>query len=249
MKIFSLAGRNIKEVYRDPVSMLLGLAMPVAFLILFSSIYKKAQLEMFSPQMLTPGIVVFCFAFLIMFAAILMAKDKESALLTRLFTTPLKPSDFILAYILPFLPIAFFQTVICLIVGAILGATFQNLVLTCVIFFFTAMICISFGMILGTLFTVNQVPGAGSLLITAIGLFCGAWAPLKMMGGVFETIGYALPFAHAVDAAKALLAGSSFADITGNFYIILIYARYQISKFYANNYIFYNTLFLSLFLF
>lgn len=179
---------------------------------------------MFSPQMLTPGIIIFCFAFLIMFSAILLAKDKQSALLTRLFTTPLKPSDFILAYILPFLPLALFQTVICLIVGAILGATFQNLILACIIFFFAAVICICLGMILGSLFTVNQVSGVGSLLLTAIGLFCGAWTPLKMMGGVFETIGYALPFAHAVDATKGLLTGSSFSDILGNFYFILIYA-------------------------
>jgi ABC-2 type transport system permease protein len=224
MKVISLAGRNIKEVYRDPVSMLLGLAMPVALLILFSSIHKKVQLDMFSPQTLTPGIIIFCFAFLIMFSAMLLAKDKESALLTRLFTTPLKPSDFILAYILPFIPLALFQTVICLIVGAILGATYQNLILACIILFITAIICICSGMILGSFFTVNQVSGVGSLLITAIGLFCGAWTPLKMMGGVFETIGYALPFAHAVDAAKGLLTGSSFSDILGNFYFILIYA-------------------------
>ena len=225
MKVISLSGRNMKEVYRDPVSVLLGLAMPVALLILFSSIHKKVQLDMFSPQMLTPGIIIFCFAFLIMFSAILLAKDKQTALLTRLFTAPLKPSDFILAYTLPFLPLALFQTIICLIVGTILGATFQNLILAILVFFVAAIICISLGMILGSIFTVNQVPGVGSLIITAIGLFCGAWTPLKTMGGVFETIGYALPFAHAVDAAKAqTLTGSSFDDIQGNFYVTLIYA-------------------------
>jgi ABC-2 type transport system permease protein len=213
----------MKEVYRDPVSMLLGLAMHIALLILFSSIHNKVQLEMFSPQMLTPGIIIFCFAFLIMFSAVLLSKDKQSAFLTRLFTAPLKPSDFILAYMLPFLPLALFQTAVCIIVGIILGATFQNLILSLVIFFFVAVICISLGMILGTLFTVNQVSGVGSLLITAIGLFSGAWTPLKMMGGIFETIGYALPFAHAVDASKGLLTGSPFADILDNFYVILIY--------------------------
>jgi len=62
-EVISLSGRNMKEVYRDPVSVLLGLAMPVALLILFSSIHKKVQLDMFSPQMLTPGIIIFCFAF------------------------------------------------------------------------------------------------------------------------------------------------------------------------------------------
>ncbi len=224
MKFYSLANRNIKEVYRDPVSVLLGLVMPIALLILFSSIYKRTQLEMFSPQMLTPGIIIFSFAILIMFSAILLAKDKQSAFLIRLFTTPLKSSDFILAYMLPFIPLAIFQTLICFIVGALLGATFSNVFISLIIFLPVAVICISLGIILGALFTVNQVSGVGSLLVTAIGLFCGAWTPLKMMGGVFETIGYVLPFAHAVDAAKELLSGSPFVAISDNFYVILIYA-------------------------
>jgi len=224
MKFYSLANRNMKEVYRDPISTLLGLAMPIALLILFSSIYTKSKLDMFSPQKLTPGIIVFSFAFLIMFSAILLAKDKQSAFLIRLYTTPLKSSDFILAYMLPFIPLAIFQTLVCFIVGAVLGATFSNVFISLIIFFLIAMICISLGIILGTLFTVNQVSGVGSLLVTAIGLFCGAWTPLKIMGGFFESIGYALPFANAVDASQGLLSGSDFVDISNNFYIILIYA-------------------------
>jgi ABC-2 type transport system permease protein len=223
MRSYILANRNIKEVYRDPVSILLGLVMPVALLILFSSIYKKSQLDMFSPQMLTPGIIIFSFAFLMMFSAILLAKNKQNAFLTRLFTTPLKSSDFILAYILPFIPLALFQTGICFIVGIILGAAFTNIFSSLIIFLLIALLCVSLGLIMGAIFTVNQVPGIGSLLITAIGLFSGAWAPLKMMGGIFENISYALPFAHAVDATKGLLAGSSFASIMSNFYLILIY--------------------------
>jgi len=224
MKFFSLANRNMKEVYRDPVSILLGLVLPVALLILFSSIYKRSQLDMFSPQTLTPGIIIFSFAFLIMFSAILLAKDKQTAFLTRLFATPLKSSDFILAYLLPFIPVAFFQTIACSIAGVILGATFSNLFVSLLIFLLIALTCISLGIILGALFTVNQVSGIGSLLITAISLFSGAWTPLKLMGGVFETIGYALPFAHAVDITKGLLSGSKFVETINNFYAVLLYA-------------------------
>ncbi len=224
MKFYSLAGRNIKEVYRDPVSMLLGLAMPVALLVLFSSIYKKSQMEMFSPFMLTPGIIIFSYAFLMMFSAILLAKDKQIAFLTRLFTTPLKSSDFILAYMLPFIPIALFQTGICFIAGIILGAVFTNIFTSLIIFLLIASVCVSLGLVMGSVLTVNQVSGVGSLIITAISLFSGAWTPLKMIGGIFENIGYALPFAHAVDATRSLLAGSSFTDIMRNFYVILIYA-------------------------
>jgi ABC-2 type transport system permease protein len=224
MKIFSLSLRNLKEIYRDPISILLGLGMPVALLILFSSINKKVPLEIFSPQSLTPGIIIFCFAFLIMFSAILLAKDRQTAFLTRLFTTPLKSTDFIFSYTLPFLPLSLFQISICLIVGLILGAVFKNLILACLIFLLVALICVSIGMILGTFLTVNQVSGVGSVLITAIALFSGAWMDLKMIGGFFETLGYALPFAHAVDASKGLLLGTGFSKVLTDFYIILFYA-------------------------
>ena len=223
MRFYSLANRNFKEIYRDPVSVLLGLVMPISFLLLFSSMHKKIQLDIFNPQSLTSGIIIFSFAFLIMFSAILLAKDKQSAFLVRLFTTPLKSSDYILSYILPFIPLAFFQAVICMIVGSMLGATFSNILISLLLFLLNSLACVSLGIVLGSLFTVNQVSGVGSIFITAIALFSGAWMDLKMMGGIFETVGYALPFAHAVDATKRLLSGSHFSDISGNFYVVLIY--------------------------
>jgi ABC-2 type transport system permease protein len=224
MKLLSLANRNFKELYRDPVSVILGLALPVTMLVLFTSMYTRVHLPHFSPQWMTPGIIVFSFAFLIMFSAVLLAKDRESSFLIRLFTTPLKSSDFIFGYLIPFLPLAFIQIVICLMTGIIMGGSFVNIMLSLIIFFLVLLICISIGMIMGTLCTMTQVTAFGSVLITFIGLFCGAWAPLKEMGGIFETIGYALPFAHAVDASKYLLSGSHFSDILGDFYWVLAYS-------------------------
>ena len=116
MKLLSLTSRNLKEIYRDPVSTLLGLAMPVALLILFSTIYKSAHVELFSPQKLPPGMVIFSFAILMMFSSILLAKDRQSAFLIRLYTTPLKPSDFILSYMPAFIPLALSQVIVCFIV-------------------------------------------------------------------------------------------------------------------------------------
>ena len=159
-----------------------------------------------------------------MFAAILLAKDKQSTFLVRLYSTPLKSSDYILSYILPFLPLALFQTIICIITGIILGAVFNNIAVASLLFLLIALISISLGVIIGSVFTVNQVSGIGSLLITAIGLFSGAWMELNMVGGIFKSIGYALPFAHAVDASKGLLADIPFKDISSSFYIVLIYS-------------------------
>jgi len=224
MKFLSLSSRNLKEIYRDPVSVLLGLAMPLLMLVVFSSINKKLPIEIFSPQSLTPGIIVFSFTFLIMFSAMLLAKDKQTAFLVRLFTTPLKPSDYILSYILPFLPLAFLQIVICYLAGTILGGVFLNIFLSLLIYLLVAFVCISLGVVLGSLFTVNQVSGIGSILITVVSFFSGIWMDLKMVGGIFETIGYALPFAHAVKALKAITTGSEITDILNHVLFILVYA-------------------------
>ena len=105
-----------------------------------------------------------------------------------------------------------------------MGASFVNLTMSLLIFLLFSILCISIGIIIGSLFTVNQVSGIGSLFITAFGPFRGAWMDLKMIGGIFEKVGSALPFAHTVDATKILLSAGKWIEISGNFYWIFIYS-------------------------
>ncbi len=224
MKFWSLAERNLKEIYRDPISVLLGLFLPIGLLMLFSSISERSQLELFTPAVLTPGIMIFSYSFLLMFAAMLLARDRKSAFLIRLFTTPLKASDFILAYSLPFVLLAVLQTILCFVAGVLMGGTFNHLLSALLVLILVAITCIGLGITLGALFSENQVSGIGSLLITLIGLFSGVWMDLRMVGGLFSTVGYALPFAHAVDAAVVLLSGASLAEVTDHILWVLVYA-------------------------
>ena len=214
MKMLSLAGRNFKEIYRDPLTTALGLGMPALLLFLFTSIGKNAPAEIFQVDMLTPAVVVFSFSFVIMFSATLLVKDRHSAFLSRLLAAPLRSSDFIFAYILPFIPFTMMQIVLCMLIGIILGLTVTgSVLLSLLVMIPVALTCIGIGMILGSLFTENQVAGVGSIMIITISLFSGAWMDLKMIGGVFETIGYALPFAHAIDAARAIIKGAALTEV------------------------------------
>lgn len=226
MRFVSLASRNFKELYREPVSIILGLLMPVGLLVIFVLIGKNVPLDIFTPNMLTPAITIFSFAFLIMFSAVLLSKDRQSAFLLRLLTTPLKPIDFILAYFVPYIPFALLQILICFTVGMILGATYNvlNVVLSLVVIFPMALIYVGIGMILGSLLSEGQIAGIGSMLITSIGIFGGIWMNLKMVGGVFEGIGYALPFAHAIDAARNVLSGTGLRNVVTNLYWVYGYA-------------------------
>ena len=214
----------MKEVYRDPLSISLGVAMPAAMLVLFVTIGKNTALDIFTPIALAPAVAVFSFAFLTMFSAVLLTRDRQTAFLTRLLTTPLRPREFILAYTIPFLPAALLQIVACFAVAAVFGINLDlSIAASLIVLVPAAITCIGLGMLVGSLCTENQVAGIGSVVIVVASLFGGAWMNLREIGGVFEAIGYALPFAHAIDATRAIIKGARLSDVRSDLYWLFAY--------------------------
>ncbi|MFO1446174.1 ABC transporter permease [Bacillus sp. Bva_UNVM-123] len=208
--MLNFAERNRKEIFRDPLSIILGITLPLLLLIVFTTIEKNAPLDTFKANNLTPGLIVFSFAFLTMFSAVLIAKDKQSAFLTRLFASPLKIVDYINGYVLPLIPLAFLQGIICFIVAKFLGLT-SNLIevlLSMLTLLPIALMSIFFGLFLGALFTEKQISGIGTIYITAVSFLGGAWMDITMLGETFEKVCNALPFVHSIQLARDVLAGS-----------------------------------------
>ena len=227
MSFWELAIRNFKEMWRDPISMGLEIGIPAGFLVIFWALGRSLGDESFLvPTMLVPGIAVFGFAFLLMFSAVVLARDRESALLSRLLTAPLKPRDFILSYSLPYIPVVMLQIALCFGIGALLGLEMLgNAGLAFLILLVMGIGCVELGMILGLLFAVNQVSGVGSAIITLVALLGGIWIDLGTIGGMFYSVGNALPFAHAINGARAVMAyGAGFSGIATDFYWVLGYA-------------------------
>ena len=101
MRVLTFAKRCTKEILRDPINLAFGLGFPLMLLLLLSSLQKNIPAELFDIDTLTPGITVFGLSFMTLFSATLIAKDRESAFLQRLYATPLTSFDFILGYMLP----------------------------------------------------------------------------------------------------------------------------------------------------
>ena len=209
MKMLIFAKRCTKEILRDPINLAFGSGFPLVLLFLLSSIQANIPVELFEIDTLTPGITVFGLSFMALFSATLIAKDRESAFLQRLYTTPLTGFDFMLGYILPLLPIAVVQTVICYIFAIPLGLTVSiNIVYTVIGILPMALFNISLGLLCGTLFSVKQVGGiCGALLTNLSAWLSGVWFDLRLVGSLFERIANLLPFVHAVEMEKALLRG------------------------------------------
>ena len=145
-----------------------------------------------------------------LFSATLIAKDRESAFLQRLYTTPLAGFDFIIGYMLPILPIAIGQTVICYLFAIPLGLNFSVNVIHAVIGIIPmAIFNIALGLLCGSIFGVKQVGGiCGALLTNLSAWLSGVWFDLELVGGFFEKLANALPFVHAAEMEKALFHGN-----------------------------------------
>ena len=210
MRRMSFAKRCTKEILRDPINLAFGLGFPLVLLLLLSAIQDNIPVSLFEIDTLTPGITVFGLSFMTLFAATLIAKGRESAFLQRLYTTPLTGFDFILGYMLPILPIALGQTVICYLFAIPLGLTVSvNMVYAVVGIIPMAIFNIALGLLCGSILGVKQVGGiCGALLTNLSAWFSGVWFDLNLVGGTFKRIAHALPFIHAAELEKALFNGN-----------------------------------------
>ena len=210
MRMLTFSKRCAKEILRDPINLAFGLGFPFVLLFLLSAMQKNIPVSLFEIDTLTPGISVFGLSFMTLFSATLVAKDRESALLQRLYTTPLTASDFILGYMLPFLPIALSQTIICYLFALPLDMRISvNIIYAVIGIIPMAVFNISLGLLCGSILGVKQVGGiCGALLTNLSAWLSGVWFDLKLVGGFFEKVANLLPFVHAVEMEKALLKGN-----------------------------------------
>lgn len=210
MKLLSFSSRTGKEILRDPLNLCFGLGFPAVLLLLLSAIQANIPVPLFEIQRLTPGIAIFGLSFLTLFAGVLVARDRETALLQRLYTTPLRGSDFILGYLLPMLPIALGQSAVCYLLAVLLGLPITTgillalvCVLPCALFF------IALGVLLGSILGAKQAGGiCGALVTNLTAWLSGAWFDLDLVGGAFRRIAYLLPFVHGVELERIALTGT-----------------------------------------
>lgn len=210
MKTIAFASRNIKELLRDKLNLAFGIGFPVIILLLLSLIQSNVPVELFAIEKLAPGAAVFGLSFISLFSGMLIAKDRTSSLMLRLFTSPMKSSNFIMGYILPLLPLAVLQILVCFAVALVLGLGFTlNILLTILVSLPAAILFIGIGLLCGSLFNDKQVGGVcGALLTNLSAWLSGTWFDVEMVGGAFKTIANLLPFVHAVNAGRYALAGA-----------------------------------------
>ena len=210
MRIRAFSKRCATELVRDPLTVIFGIGFPVVLLLLLSLIQSNVPVSLFAIESLSPGIAVFGLSFLTLFSSSLIARDRESAFLERLYTTPLTSSEFILGYMLPFVPIALLQSAVCYLVALVLGLKISASILLAIATVLPiSLFYISLGLLLGSVLNVKQVGGiSGALLTNLSAWLSGVWFDLDLLGRPLKSFAMCLPFYHAVELERSVLSGS-----------------------------------------
>ncbi|MDO4546250.1 MAG: ABC transporter permease [Bacillota bacterium] len=224
-KTLAFATRNTKEILRDKINLAFGIGFPVVLIALLQAIQSNIPVEMFDINKLTPGIAVFGLSFVSLFSGQLIAKDRSSSFMLRLFASPMRASDFISAYTLPLVPMSLVQVAVCFAFALIFKLTITvNILMAILVLLPIVIVFIAIGLICGSLLTDKQVGGlCGALLTNLTAWLSDTWFDVSLVGGAFETIANALPFIHAVNAGRAALAGN-FEDIFPDLWWTIAYA-------------------------
>ena len=225
-RCLAFARRNWMECVRDPLSVIFGVGFPVIILLLIT-LLKRSIPEMpdttFPITTFAPAMAVFGLSFLSLFLGLLIASDRDTSFLMRVFASPMTGTEYILGYSLPMLPIALIQCVLVLGVGVAVGLPFGwGLARALLLLLPVALLFISLGLLIGSVFSSKQAPGIGSILVNVVAWLSGTWFDLNLIGGAFRTICYLLPFAHALDIVVAAMAGS-WAGILPHLLVVLGY--------------------------
>ena len=202
--------RVTREILRDPLSLAFGIGFPVVLLLLLHAIQSHVPVPIFVLSELTPGIAVFGLSFLALFSAQLVSRDRATFVLGRIFTTPMKGVDFVLGYVLPLLPMALCQGMICYAVALILGMPFTpNLAMALLCLLPVACVYIGIGLFCGSILSEKAATACcGALLTNLSAWLSGTWFSLDLVGEGFVRFANLLPFARSVELGRRMLAGN-----------------------------------------
>ena len=225
-RIYALSKRNAKEIVRDPLSLIFTFGLPLFMEILFYFLFHKLT-DQFQMKYLAPGIVVFSQAFLALFTGQLIALDRSTSLLTRLYVSRAKPVEFLLSYALPILPLTLLQSVLFFVVGGIFDVGLFGLGMVFAILFsiFTSLFYIAMGILFGSVCNEKSIGGIASILVACQSLLSGMWFPIEGLGDGMLALMNALPFRNATQLVQnaALGFGDPWVDLWRPFLILLGY--------------------------
>ena len=225
-RIWTLTKRNTKEILRDPLSLIFTIAMPLFMEILFYLIFHT-QTSQFEMKYLAPGIVVFSQAFFTLFIGLLIATDRSTSFLTRLYVSKARSYEFIFSYGLSLLPVVLASSVLFFIVGGIFDTNLfcVGAVYAILLSLITSTFYLACGILFGSLCNEKSIGGISSIVIAGQSVLSGMWFPVEGLNKGMVTFMKVLPFKNATMVIQNVVLGITdpFKDLILPLIIVLAY--------------------------
>ena len=221
MRIITFAKRNLKEIIRDPLSIIFAIILPLFLLYIFEQF--KIPNEVYNIENFTPGIIIFSLSFITMFTSSLVAKDRSTSLTTRLEVSPMKSIDYILGYSISVLTIVLIQNILFFMTAMLLGLNFSiNIIYTILVSIPISLLFISLGILIGTITNEKSSSGVSSIVVQLVAFTSGMYFSIDMVGNTFSTICKILPFQSTLNITKSVL-NNSYNNILTSILVVVIY--------------------------
>ena len=204
--LFSLTKRNLKEMYRDPLSIVFCIIFPLLMLVLMPLIMGNLEYAPvnFQIENYATGICVFGYTFTCLMVALQISSDKNTSFIRRINISPIKRTTYLFSFFLSALPVTAVQTILFYVVALIFGYPLNGkLFLSMVYLIPSACFYIMVGIFVGIICKNEKQTGPiSSIFVSLAGILGGVFMPLESMSGGFKRFVNLLPFCHTVSIAS-----------------------------------------------
>ena len=222
MRTLNFAKRNIKELIRDPLSLVFSVLLPLFLLFIFQQF--NIPNEAYNLTNFTPGIIIFSFSFITLFTATLIARDRQSSLLIRLGVSPMKSHEYILGYMISLIPMILIQNVLLFGLSLLLGLKFSiSIIFAILVSIIVSILFISIGILFGSLFTEKASSGISSIIVQFVCFTSGMYFSIDLVGKGFAKVCHILPFEGSLNILKAVLNNDFSMVTTENIVVFTLY--------------------------
>ncbi|MCR5056267.1 MAG: ABC transporter permease [Clostridia bacterium] len=226
-RILILTKRNLKEIVRDPLSLVFTILLPLFMEILFYFLFR-GKTDQFDMKYLAPGIVAFAQSFIALFTGILISVDRSTSFLTRLYVSETRSFEFIFSYALAVLPISLVQAVLFFVVGGIIDTSIfcAGMLAAIPLSLVSALFFIAFGILLGSVCNEKAIGGVASVVISGQSLLSGMWFPKEGLNPVMVKVMDILPFKNTAVLIQNPVTGiaNAWTDFFLPLLIVIAYA-------------------------
>lgn len=220
---------QLRVSLRNGVWLFIGLFQPICYMLLFAPLLKNLAGAPGFPRggaynVFTPGLMIMMAIFGTGFAGFGMIARLREGVIERLRVTPISRLAMLLGIVAVDLLILLIQTALLVGIGLILGfrPDAGGLLLLLVLLLVGGLMMASCSYSLALLLKdQSALAAAVNLFALPLLLLSGIMLPLSLAPDVLQNVAKANPFAYAVNAARALVAGHPGDLAVGQAFIIL----------------------------